>query len=170
MATLVVIGYESEVKAEEVRLALLKMQKSYLIDLADAVVVVREPGGKVKLRQMYNLTTAGAVSGGFWGMLVGMLFLNPLFGMAVGAAAGAVSGTLSDVGIDDAFMKKLADAIQPGTAALCILVRQMTADKVVEELQQFGGTVIQTNLSHEDEAKLKVALEAAPKSGAPVAS
>src|SRR5262245_3984602 len=98
MATFVVIGYESELKAEEVRLTLLKLQKEFLIDLADAVVVVREPDGKVKLRQMYNMTAAGAVTGGFWGTLMGLLFLNPLFGMAVGAAAGAISGALTDVG------------------------------------------------------------------------
>ena len=169
MATLVVIGYESEVKAEEVRLALIKMQKDYLIDLADAVVVVRDANGKVKLRQLYNLTAAGAVSGGFWGMLVGMLFLNPLFGFAIGASAGALSGALNDVGIDDGVMKKLADTLKPGTAALCVLVRQMTADKVLEEVQKFGGTVIKTNLSHEDEAKLRAALESVQKSGAPAA-
>lgn len=161
MSTLVVIGYESELKAEEVRLALLKMQKDYLIDLADAVVAVREPNGKVKLRQMYNLTAAGAASGGFWGTLVGMLFLNPLFGFAIGAGAGAISGALSDVGIDDNVMKKLAETLQPGTAALCVLIRQMTEDKVVEEIQKFGGTVIKSNLSHEDEGKLRQALASA---------
>jgi uncharacterized membrane protein len=158
MATLVVIGYESDIKAEEVRLALLKMQKEYLIDLADAVVVVRDAGGKVKLRQMYNLTAAGAASGGFWGTLVGMLFLNPLFGLAVGAAAGAVSGALSDVGIEDKFMKDLAATLKPGTAALCVLIRQMTEDKVVEEIQKFGGTVLKSSLCHESEAKLQAAL------------
>lgn len=158
MATLVVIDYDSEVKAEEVRLALLKMQKEYLIDIADAVVVVREENGKIRLRQMYNMTATGAVSGGFWGTLVGLLFLNPLFGMAVGAAAGAVSGALTDVGIDDKFMKNLAETIKPGSAALCVLIRRMTADRVVEEIQQFGGTLIKTNLSHEDEEKLRAAL------------
>jgi len=166
MATLVVIGYENELKAEEVRLALLKMQKQYLIDLADAVVVVRDDQGKVRLRQLYNLTATGALSGGFWGSLVGLLFLNPLFGLAVGAAAGAVSGALSDVGIDDAFMKKLAETLKPGSAALCVLIRQMTEDKVVEEIQKFGGTVLKTNLNHEQENKLKDALAAAQKSAA----
>jgi uncharacterized membrane protein len=146
MSTLVVIDYESEVKAEEVRLALLKMQKEYLIDLADAVVVVREAQGKVKLRQLHNLTVAGAARGGFWGALIGLLFLNPLFGFAVGAAAGAVSGALADVGINDNFMKELGATLKPGTAALCVLIRQMTPDKVVEELQKFGGTLIKTNL------------------------
>ena len=165
MSTLVVIDYENEVKAEEVRLALLKMQKEYLIDLEDAVVVVREAQGqgKVKLRQLYDLTLAGAASGGFWGALVGLLFLNPLFGFAIGAAAGAVSGALRDVGIDDNFMKDLGKTLKPGTAALCVLVRQMTCDKVVEELQKFGGTLIKTNLCNENEAKLREALAAAQK-------
>ncbi|WP_442484210.1 DUF1269 domain-containing protein [Aeoliella sp. SH292] len=160
MATLVIIGYESEVKAEEVRLALIKLQKDYLIDLADAVVVVRDADGKVKLRQMYNLTAAGAVGGGFWGTLVGILFLNPLFGLAVGAGAGAISGALQDIGINDDMMRKMAETLKPGTAALCVLVRQMTEDKVLDEIKPFGGTVIRTSLSHEDEDKLRAALAA----------
>jgi uncharacterized membrane protein len=158
MATLVVIGYESELKAEEVRIALLKMQKEFLIDLADAVVVVRDAKGNVSLRQMYNLTAAGAVSGGFWGTLVGMIFLNPLFGMAMGASAGAISGALTDVGIDDGFLKSLASTIKPESAALCVLIRTMTADKVLDEVKKFGGEVIQSNLCHENEAKLRAAL------------
>src|SRR5262245_8829954 len=159
MSTLVVIDYETEVKAEEVRLALLKMQKAYLIDLDDAVVVVRDQKGKVKLRQLYNLTAAGAATGGFWGALMGLIFLNPLFGFAIGAAAGAITGALRDVGIDDKFMKELGETLKPGTAALCVLIRQMTADTVVEELQKFGGTLIKTNLCNENEAKLRAALE-----------
>jgi uncharacterized membrane protein len=164
MATLVVIDYESEIKAEEVRLALLKMQKEYLIDLADAVVVVRDAQGRVKLRQLYNLTAAGAVSGGFWGALIGLIFLNPLFGMAIGAAAGAISGALTDVGIDDDFMRNLAQTLKPGTAALFVLIRQMTADKVLEEIKQFGGTLIMTNLCHDNENKLRAALASAQSS------
>jgi uncharacterized membrane protein len=170
MATLVVIDYESEVKAEEVRLALLKMQKEYLIDLADAVVVVRELNGKVRLRQMHNLTAAGAARGGFWGALMGLIFLNPLFGFAIGAAAGAITGALTDVGIDDGFMKQLGATLKPGTAALCILVHQMTPDKVVEELQKFGGTLIKTNLCHENEAKLREALAAVENSATAASS
>src|SRR5262245_38106690 len=111
MSTFVMIDYESEIRAEEVRLALLKLQKQYLIDLADAVVVVRDEKGKIRLRQMYNLTAAGAASGGFWGALIGLIFLNPLFGMAIGAAAGAISGALRDVGIDDNFMKSLGETL-----------------------------------------------------------
>jgi len=164
MSTLVVIDYENEVKAEEVRLALLKMEKGYLIDLADAVVVVRDQKGHVKLRQMHNLTAAGALSGGFWGALIGLIFLNPLFGFAIGAAAGAISGALTDVGINDNFMKQLGQTLKPGSAALCVLIRQMTPDKVVEELRKFGGTLIQTNLCNENEAKLREALASVQKS------
>jgi uncharacterized membrane protein len=167
MSTLVMIGYESEIKAEEVRLALLKLQKDYLIDLADAVVVVRDPNGKVRLRQLYNLTAVGAVSGGFWGALIGLIFLNPLFGFAIGAGAGAISGALRDVGIDDGVMKKMAETLKPGTAALCVLIRQMTADKVLAEIKPFGGKVIKTNLCNENESKLRAALESAKKSAEP---
>jgi uncharacterized membrane protein len=127
--------------------------------------VVRDEKGKVRLRQMYNLTALGAVSGGFWGTLIGMLFLNPLFGMAVGAGWGAIAGALRDAGIDDGFMRKLADNLKPGAAALCVLVNQVTPDKVIEEIRQFGGTVIQTNLCHENEAKLREALASATKVG-----
>ena len=158
MASLVVIDYENEVKAEDVRLALLKMQKEYLLDLVDAVIVVRDEKGKVKLRQLYDLTAAGAISGGFWGALIGLLFLNPLFGFALGAAAGAVSGALRDVGIDDNFMKQLGQTLKPNSAALCVLVRHVTSDKVIEEIKKFGGTLIKTNLSHENENKLRDAL------------
>jgi uncharacterized membrane protein len=164
MSTLVVIDYESEIKAEEVRLALLKMQKDYLVDVHDAVVVVRDDKGKVRLRQMYNLTAVGAASGGFWGMLVGLIFLNPLFGFAIGAAAGAVSGALRDAGIDDNFMKELGATLKPGTAALFVLIRQMTEDKVLEEIKKFGGTLIKTNLSNENEAKLRAALASVQQS------
>src|SRR5262249_8352299 len=143
----------------------------YLVDLADAVVVVRDQKGRVRLRQMYNLTAAGAVSGGFWGALIGLIFLNPLFGFAIGAAAGAISGALRDVGIDDNFMKELGQTLNPGTEALCGLIRQMTPDKVLEEIKPFGGVVIKTNLCHENEAKLREALASAQRSAeAPAAS
>ena len=161
MSTLVVIGYDDKFKAEEVRLMLLKMQKDYLIDLEDAVVAVKDENGKVKIHQMFNLTAAGAASGGFWGTLIGLIFLNPLLGLAVGATAGAVSGALTDVGIDDKFMKELADNLTNGTSVLFVLVRRATPDKVLEELQGTGGKILKTSLSHEDEAKLQAALGAA---------
>jgi uncharacterized membrane protein len=161
MSNLVVIGFGNPFKAEEVRVMLWKMQKEYLIDLEDAVVAVKDDSGKVKLHQAVNLTAAGAVSGGFWGALIGLIFLNPLLGLAMGATAGAVSGALADVGIDDTFMKDLAETMQPGSSVLFILVRRATPDKVLEELKGTGGKVLKTSLSHDDETKLQEALGAA---------
>ncbi|OLN24472.1 hypothetical protein DVDV_4204 [Desulfovibrio sp. DV] len=164
MSDLIVVGYDDIFKAEEVRLKLLKMQKEYLVDLEDAVVAVKKGDGKVKLNQMYHLAASGAVGGGFWGMLIGLIFLNPILGAVVGAGAGAAAGALSDVGIDDDFMKKLAEHLQPDTSVLFVLIRKMTADKVLAELAGTGGKVIQTSLSHEDESKLQAALDAAKAS------
>ena len=122
MSTLVVIGYNEIHKAEEVRLTLVKLQRDYLIDLEDAVAVTKDAKGKIKLHQTVNLTAAGATSGGFWGMLIGLIFLNPLLGLAVGASAGAVSGALVDLGINDQFMKDLAATLTPNSSALFVLV------------------------------------------------
>ena len=111
MATFIAIEYEDPHKAHEVRLALVRLQREYLIDLEDAVLAVKDPQGKVKLHQSFNLTATGAFSGGFWGSLIGLLFLSPLLGAVIGASAGAVSGGLSDVGINDTFMKQLAEGL-----------------------------------------------------------
>jgi uncharacterized membrane protein len=172
MSTLAVIGYDDVFKAEEVRLSLIKLRRDYLIDLEDAVVAVKDPAGKVKLHQAVNLTATGAVTGGFWGALVGLIFLNPLLGLAVGAGAGAVSGALSDIGINDQFMKELAAAMKPGSSALFVLLRSYTPDKVLEELKGTGGKVLKTSLSHEDEAKLQAALsaEATSRGAAPASA
>ena len=161
MSTLVVIGYDDPYKAEEVRLKLRKLQSEYLIDLEDAVVAVKDGTGKVKLHQAVNLTAAGAVSGGFWGSLIGLIFLNPLLGLAVGATAGAASGALTDLGINDDFMKELASTMTNGSSALFVLVRKATPDKVLEEIKGTGGKILKTSLSHDDEAKLQAALDAA---------
>lgn len=161
MRNLIVVAYDTEFKAEEVRLDFLKMQKSYLVSLEDAVIVEKKQDGKIKLHQMYNLTARGAVGGGFWGALIGLIFLNPLLGLVVGAGAGAVAGALSDVGINDAFMKKLAEKLTPGTSALFLLVDSTLTDKVLDELRGTGGTVLQTSLSTEDDAKLQAVLDGA---------
>ena len=160
MADLIIIAYDTEATAEAARTKILELQKEYLIELGDAVVAVRREDGTVKLNQLINLTAAGAASGGMWGMLVGMLFLNPLLGAAVGAGAGALSGRFTDIGIDDKFMKDAASALQPGQAALCVMVRKVTADKVLPARATFGGTVLRTNLTTEQEAKLQAALKA----------
>jgi uncharacterized membrane protein len=103
---------------------------------------------------------AGAAGGALWGGLIGLIFLMPLFGMAIGAAAGAAGGAMSDYGIDDKFMKELGEKLQPGNAAVFVLVQQATRDKVVPEVAKYGGTVIQSSLSNEQEAQLQEALDA----------
>ena len=141
------------------RAKLAKLQKEYLIEMEDVVVVTKDEKGKVKLHQAVNLTAAGAVGGGFWGMLIGLIFLNPLLGAAVGAGAGAISGKLSDIGVDDKFMKELAETFKPGSSALFVLVRKATPDKVLEQLKGFKGKVLKTSLSADREEELRKVLE-----------
>jgi uncharacterized membrane protein len=161
MSSLVAVVFNDETTAFEMRAALAKMQKDYLIEMEDAVVVTKGKDGNTQLHQAVNLTAAGAVGGGFWGMLIGMLFLNPLIGAAVGAASGAIAGKLSDIGINDKMMKELAASFSPGSSALFVLVRKATADKVLDGLKPFAGKgkVFQTSLSKDDEAALRQALE-----------
>jgi uncharacterized membrane protein len=161
MADLVIIAYDSVATAQAARAKLIELQGRYLIELGDAVVAEREANGGVKLHQPVNLTAVGAASGGMWGALIGMLFLNPLLGAAMGAGAGALSGKFTDLGINDQFMKDTASALAPGAAALCILVRKVTADKVLPEMAPFGGKVLQTSLTAEQEAKMEAALKTA---------
>jgi uncharacterized membrane protein len=158
MAELVVIAFPTEAKAEEVRQKLLSMQKEYLIELGDAVIAIKDDQDRIKLNQLLNTTTAGAVSGAFWGSLIGLIFLMPLAGAAIGAASGAIGGKLTDIGINDKWMKDVAAAIQPRTAALFLLIRKVTADKVLEGLRGEGGTVLRTSLDHTKEAALQAAL------------
>jgi uncharacterized membrane protein len=161
MSTLVAVIFNDEKTAFEMRTALLKMEKEYLIDLEDSVVVTRDAKGKAKLDQAVNLTAAGAVGGGFWGMLIGMVFLNPLLGAAMGASMGALSGRLNDLGLNDQMMKDVGKSLTPGTSALFVLIRKVTADKVLEGLKDFAGKgkVFQTSLSKDSEAALREALE-----------
>ena len=161
MSDLVVIVYPTEERAEEVRNRLLGLQKEYLIKLGDAVIATRTENGRVKLNQLMNTTASGAISGSFWGVLFGLLFLNPLLGMAIGAASGAIGGALRDVGINDAFMKDLSSSLQPGNAALFVLVQNMTGDKVLKEIEGFGGHVLKTSLDESKEQLLRDALQRA---------
>ena len=155
MSDLIAIAYDDQHKAEEVRLSLIKLQREHLIELEDAAVVVKKDDGKVKLKQAYNLTASGAVSGGFWGLLIGTLFFAPLLGVAVGTASGAISGALSDIGVNDDFMRELGKSMQPNTSALFMLVRKITPDKVLDELAPYGGKVLRTSLTKDREEDLQ---------------
>lgn len=155
MSDLIVIVYPTEARAEEMRQKIIGLQKEYLIEIGDAAIAVMHEGGKVKLNQLLNTTALGAASGSFWGLLIGAIFLMPVFGAALGAASGALGGALTDYGVNDDFMKELAGNLQPGNAALFVLVNKMTADKVMEALRGTGGTVLKTSLDLTQEQKLR---------------
>lgn len=161
MSDLVAIEFPSEEKAEEVRHKLLDMQNEYLIELEDAVVAIKLPNGRIKLNQMYHPAAIGAAYGTLWGLLVGMIFLMPAAGAALGAASGAISGALTDVGINDQFMRDVAATLQSGNAALFLLIRKMTADKVLADLKGVGGKVLRTSFDQSRENALREALAGA---------
>jgi len=185
MAELVVVGFDNVTEADRALMELARLQKDYLIDLEDAVVAIRQPDGKVNLKQSINLVGLGAASGGLsgalWGSVVGLLFLNPLAGMAVGgligAGSGALSGRLVDYGIEDDFIRRIGETLQPNTSALFVLVRKAQPEKVLSEMSSFRGRVIRSSLSPEQEARLQaalsgsgVAMPGSPTSGATQAS
>ena len=163
MSTLIAVVFDDPTTAFEVRTSLVKIQKEHLIELEDSVVVTKDEAGKTRLDQATSLTSAGAIGGGFWGMLIGLIFLNPLLGAALGATAGAVTGKLTDIGLDDRMMKDVAASFKPGSSALFVLVRRATVDKVMAGLKQFSGKgkVFQTSLDKDTEQTLRAALEAA---------
>ena len=161
MSDLLVIEYPTEAQAEEVRKKLLAMQKEYLIELGDAVVAIKQPDGNIKLNQLFQPVAAGAATGAMWGTLVGLLFMMPLVGAAVGAASGALGGKLADLGINDAFMKDVAKTLQSGNAALFLLIRKMTADKVMAELRGTGGTILRSSFDETKDEALRAALASA---------
>ncbi len=165
MSNLVVVTFDDESTAFEMRAELSKMQREYLIEMEDAVVVTKNSEGKIQLHQAVNLTAAGAVGGSFWGMLIGFIFMNPLVGMAAGAAGGAISGAMSDIGIDDRTMKEMAESFKPGCSALFVLVRKSSPDKVLERLAAFAGRgkVLQTSLTRDREDALREVLENSQK-------
>jgi uncharacterized membrane protein len=158
MSTLVAVAYPDAGTAEQVRAELVQATKEHLVELEDAVVVEHRHDGKIKLHQAMSPSGAGAAGGAMWGGLIGLLFLAPLFGMAVGAASGALAGKLTDVGINDQFMKELAAKVPPGGAALIALGRTDAREKVVDRVRPYGGEIIQTSLNPEEEERLRSAL------------
>lgn len=166
MSELLVVGFENAYEADRALTELTRLQKEYLIELEDAVVAVRSPDGQVRIKQSVNLAGIGAAQGGLagamWGSLIGLLFLNPLAGLAiggaVGAGSGALSGSLVDYGIDDDFIKQLSDTLKPDTSALFLLIRKAQPEKILHELSGFKGRILRSSLSPEQERKIQDAL------------
>jgi uncharacterized membrane protein len=156
MTTLTVWKFDSSTGAAEAIAKLAGVQKQHLIEIIDAAIVEWPDGKKKpKTRQVNDLAAAGALSGAFWGMLFGIIFFVPFLGMAMGAAMGALSGHFADYGIDDDFIKSVRDQVTEGTSALFLLTGAVTLDKVEEEMKGQIGTLIKSNLTHEQEEKLR---------------
>jgi uncharacterized membrane protein len=160
MSQLFVLAFETETGASEMLDTIGRLQKQELITLEDAAVVVRPMEGKPKVKQAQSLVGAGALGGAFWGLLIGLLFFAPWLGLVAGAVGGAIGGKLTDIGIDDNFIKEVSETIEPGHSALFLLVEKATPDKVLPELAKYDATVLQTSLSEEDDAKLREAFGA----------
>jgi uncharacterized membrane protein len=160
VATLTVWKFPDASGAERAEATLERLQKEEVIKVHDAAIVSWPEGQKKpKTRQANNLAAAGALGGSFWGLLFGLIFFIPLLGMAIGAASGAIGGAMADVGIDDDFIKQLRDEVTPGTSALFVMTSDAVEDKVRGAFDGTNAELLHTNLSNEQEARLREVFE-----------
>ncbi|QJY49202.1 DUF1269 domain-containing protein [Pseudonocardia broussonetiae] len=160
MATLTVWKFDTAEGAGNALTTLQGLQKEELVRIVDAAVLTWPADRKKpKTEQLRNLTGAGALGGAFWGMLFGLIFFVPFLGMAVGAAMGALTGAMADVGIDDGFIRSVREKVTPGTSALFVMTSDTVTDRVIESFRDSDPELISTNLSADQEAKLREAFE-----------
>jgi uncharacterized membrane protein len=166
MATLVAIGYPDQTTAEEARHTVAQLESELIIQADQVASISMDLEGKYHVHTSHSGAGAGAgaVWGGFWGLLFGLLFFIPFAGWAMGAGLGALFGHMGEKGIDKAFQEQVRDHLKPGTSALFMVIEQVTPDKAIAALAQYGGTVIKTSLSDEDTKRLQEALQ--PPAGA----
>jgi uncharacterized membrane protein len=163
MASLTAWKFDTPYGAEAALDKLRGLADQQLIVVQDAAVVSWETGKrKPKTHQMHDTKSAGALGGAFWGLLFGLIFFVPFLGLAIGAASGALFGSMADVGISDSFIKNVRDKVTPGTSALFLLSSDAVFDRVKEQFPGTEAELISTNLSAEQEAKLREAF--APES------
>jgi uncharacterized membrane protein len=156
MATLTVWRFDTPDGARSALNLLERFQKEELVQIVDAAIVTWPTGRKKpKTEQLHSLAGAGALGGSFWGLLFGLLFFVPLLGMAIGAAMGALAGSMADVGIDDQFIEDVRRQVTPGTSALFVLSGAVVQDRVLAEFRDTGAQLASTNLSTEQEARLR---------------
>ena len=176
MADLVIIGYKDEATAQQAYDVVAQLQHDLIMQVAGAAVVVKDATGKTEMATKTGATSQGALMGGFWGMLIGLLFIIPVAGLLIGGLMGAVMGTMAGWGVKDEFRQRAQDVLKPGTAALVVFVEKWTEDKALAALAPLGGEVIKTSLSDEATTEINQALAhdtgtaaAAPAADAPAA-
>lgn len=156
MATLTIWRFDNPDGAQRAVARVESLARNGLVTVHDAAIVWWPPERRrPKLRQLNNLAGRGALSGAFWGMLFGLIFLIPLFGAAVGAAAGAAGGALADVGIDDDLIRQVRDRLTQGSSALFLMTSDAVVDRVKDAFGQEKPDLVFTNLSQEQEEKLR---------------
>ena len=158
MADLIAIGYPDEATAEAAAEEARGLARDLIIEPDAIAAIVRDKEGKFHVHTSHHPVSSGATWGMFWGVLFGLLFFIPVFGLAVGAGLGALMGKITKTGIDKAFQEQVRGMLQPGTSALFLMVEKVTPDKAVEAMSKFGGTVLKTSLSKDDEKELQEAL------------
>lgn len=160
MSSLTVWKFGTPFGADAALEKLKLLQEQNLIVVQDAAVVSWEEGkNKPKTRELHDTRLGGALGGGFWGLLFGLIFFVPLLGLAIGAAAGALAGSLADVGISDSFIKSVRDQVTPGTSALFLLSTDAVFDRVAPEFAGTGAELISTNMSEDQESRLRAAFQ-----------
>ena len=158
MADLIAIGYKDETTADLASEEAQRLARDLIIQPDAIAVIVRSKDGSYHVRTSHHPVGGGTVWGMFWGFLFGLLFFVPVFGMAVGAGMGAMMGKLAKTSIDKEFREQVRDMLVPGTSALFLMLEKVTPDKAVAALSEYGGRVLKTSLSRQDEQELQEAL------------
>jgi uncharacterized membrane protein len=158
MAELVAIGYPDETTATQAADEARRLAQDLIIQPDAIAVIIRDKDGSYRVQTNHHVVGAGASWGMFWGLLFGLLFFIPVFGMAIGAGMGALMGKLTKTSIDKQFQDQVRGMLQPGTSALFLMLEKVTPDKAVEAMSKYGGTVLKTSLSKQDEQDLQEAL------------
>jgi len=154
MSELIVIGYDDQGIATQAYNEVVNLQKDFVVQLTGLAIVRVDEAGKSHVETPSKIVGASAASGALWGMIIGLLFLVPFFGLALGGAMGALMGKLGKSGVDDAFRAQVQSMLKPGGAAVVVMASKITDDKFADAMKQFGGTLLKTSLSEADEKEL----------------
>jgi uncharacterized membrane protein len=163
MTDMIAVAYANEDTARQALAELRALHTEHSLELTDVLLVTRDEAGAVKIHNEVDPAAAGAVTGALWGGFIGLLLLQPLLGAAVGAAVGGISGAITGDGDQTEFVKQLGQQLVPGHAAVIALIADGTMDKALPRVAQFGGHVLHSSLSTQEELHIRRALSALPQ-------